>query len=120
MSVMLKPETRVFVYSEAIDMRAGFGKLQALVVEKMKGNIFEGHLFLFLGKNRRRAKMLRFDGTGLVLITKRLDRGLFMEITDLFETNEIALDDLKRLLDGANLRVVFAARTRARQGQDVA
>jgi transposase len=116
----LKDGVKVFVYSEAIDMRAGFEKLQALVVEKMKGNLFEGHLFLFLGKNRRRTKLLRFDGTGLCLFTKRLDRGMFMEVADLFQTHEITLEDLERLLDGANLRVVFSARSRTHEGQEVA
>jgi transposase len=120
MSVLWKAGLKVFVYSEAIDMRAGFGRLQSLVAEKMNGKLFEGHLFLFLGKNRRRVKMLRFDGTGLCLFTKRLDRGLFMEVSDLFGTAEITFEDLERLLDGANLRVVFAARSRTRDGQEVA
>lgn len=101
-------------------MRAGFGKLQALVAEKVKENLFEGHLFLFLGKNRRRVKMLLFDGTGLILIVKRLDGGAFMPVEDLFETREIALPDLERLLDGANLRVIFAAEKRKRESQEVA
>lgn len=112
MSVIFSPEIRIFVYNQTIDMRAGFLKLQALIVEQMKGDLFAGHFFLFLGKNRRRAKMLRFDGTGLVLITKLLDRGQFMSVQDLFDTNEIRLSDLERLLDGANLRVSFAAAKR--------
>jgi transposase len=120
MSVLWKADLKIFIYSEPIDMRAGFGKLQSLVIEKMKGNLFEGHLFLFLGKNRRRVKLLRFDGTGLCLFTKRLDRGLFMEAKDLFGTYEIELSELDRMLDGANLRVVFAARSRERSGQKVA
>jgi transposase len=119
-SFKLRSGLKVFVYSEAIDMRAGFGKLQALVTEKMKANLFEGNLFLFLGKNPRRAKMLHFDGTGLILIVKRLDRGSFMPVADLFETNEIAQEDLERLLDGANLRVVFAAAKRKREEKEVA
>jgi len=120
MSLVLKAGIKVFVYNEPIDMRAGFNKLQALVAEKMKGNLFEGHLFLFLGKNRRRAKMLLFDGTGLVLIIKRLDRGNFMSLMDLFETQEMTLRDLERLLDGANLRALFAAEKRKNEDQEVA
>lgn len=120
MNLIIKPSTRVFVYREAIDMRAGFGRLQALVAEQMKGNLFEGNLFVFLGKNPRRVKVLLFDGTGLVLITKRLDRGAFMSVADLFETSEITQDELGRLFDGANLGVVFAARKRIREGQEVA
>jgi transposase len=118
--VKLKPGLKVFVYSEAIDMRSGFSKLQALVTERVRENLFAGHLFLFLGKNRRRAKVLLFDGTGLVLIVKRLDRGSFMAVSDLFDTREISMEDLERLLDGANLRVGFAAEKAKRESREVA
>jgi transposase len=120
MSLKFKPGHRVFVYREAIDMRAGFTKLQSWVTEGMKENLFEGSLFLFLGKNRRRAKILIFDGTGLVLITKRLDRGAFMSITDFFESREIELSELERILDGSNLRVVYAAAKAKRESEEVA
>ena len=120
MSLLGKVDARVFVYSEAIDMRAGFCKLQAIVTEQMKENLFEGSLFVFLGRNARRVKVLLFDGTGLVLVTKRLNEGAFMRVEDLCGTREIAQDELKRILDGANLRVVFAARERTRRDQEVA
>jgi transposase len=104
------PGVRVFVYGERIDMRAGFSKLHSLVIEKMKANLFDGNMFVFLGKNPRRAKVLLFDGSGLILIVKKLDRGSFMKIEDLHDAPEISVEELKRLLDGVNLRVVFAAR----------
>ena len=120
MSLRFKDGVKVFVYREAIDMRAGFLRLSAIVTEKMGANLFEGHVFLFLGKNPRRAKLLIFDGTGLVLVTKRLDRGQFMAVSDLCDAGEIGQEELGRLLDGANLRVVFAARKRASMGQKIA
>lgn len=120
MSLILKPGIQVFVYSEAIDMRAGFGRLQALVSEKMKANLFQGNLFLFLGKNPRRAKVLLFDGSGLILVIKRLDQGSFMRIEELCEAKEISVDELERILDGVNLRVVFAAAKAKRESRDVA
>jgi len=120
MSILIRPESRVFVYSEAIDMRSGFGRLQGLVTEKIKVDFFEGHLFLFLGRNPRRAKVLYYDGTGLVLITKRLNEGSFMSIADLCSAREISQDDLRRIMDGANLRVVYTARKRVSEGQSAA
>jgi transposase len=120
MSLRFKSGLRVLVYSESIDMRWGFSRLQALVSEQMKENLFEGHVFVFLGRNRRRAKLLLFDGTGLVLIIKRLDRARFMAIGDLCETREITHEELARLIDGANLRVVFAAAKRVRENQTLA
>lgn len=109
MSFLVKPGIRVFVYSEAIDMRAGFLRLQSFVSEKMKENIFQGNLFLFLGKNPRRAKVLMFDGSGLILVIKRLDDGSFMRV-----------EELKRILDGVNLRVVFAAAKATRELREIA
>ena len=44
---------RVFVFTESIDFRSGFDKLSMLVREKMKKELVEGDLFLFLGKNRK-------------------------------------------------------------------
>lgn len=117
MSLPFNPKLRVFVYSEAIDMRAGCSKLHALIVEKMKANLFDGHLFLFLGKNPRRAKILLFDGSGLMMIVKWLDRGSLMKVTDLCETPEITTDELSRLLDGVNLRVAFAAAKAKRESR---
>lgn len=120
MELTSRPEVRVFVYGEEIDMRAGFSKLHSLVIEKMKTNLFEGNLFVFLGKNPRRAKVLQFDGSGLRLTVKMLDRGKFMKVSDLFETPEISRDELNRLLDGVNLRVVFAARKAKEESQPFA
>jgi len=120
MELMGRSDLRVFVYGEEIDMRAGFSKLHALVIEKMKANLFEGNLFVFLGRNPRRAKVLQFDGSGLRLTVKMLDRGRFMKVSDLFETPEISRDELNRLLDGVNLRVVFAAKKMQSENQPFA
>jgi transposase len=120
MGLIYKPESRVFIYNETIDMRAGFSKLHSIVIEKMKANLFEGNLFVFLGKNPRRAKVLLFDGSGLVLIVKRLDRGTFMKISDLHDVPEISQEELSRLLDGVNLRVVFASRKMEKESQPFA
>ena len=98
-----RPGIRVFVYGEEIDMRTGFSKLHGIVIEKMRANLFDGNLFVFLGKNPRRAKVLQFDGSGLRLTVKRLDRGTFMKVSDFFATPEISYDELNRLLDGVNL-----------------
>jgi transposase len=117
MELIGRPGIRVFVYGEPIDMRAGFSKLHSLVIEKMKANLFEGNLFVFLGKNPRRAKVLLFDGSGLLLIVKRLDRGSFMKVEDLHDAPEMSVEELKRLLDGVNLRVVFAARKAQNENQ---
>jgi transposase len=68
---------RVFACAVPVDMRKGFDGLSALVGQQLGGQLLNGDVFLFVGKSRRRAKVLYFDGTGLVLLTKRLFQGRF-------------------------------------------
>lgn len=67
----------VFMYGEPVDMRKSFDTLSALVAHEMKRDLLEGDLFLFVGRDRKRAKVLYFDGTGLCLLSKRLEQGQF-------------------------------------------
>jgi hypothetical protein len=66
----------------------------------MKNNISQGHLYLFLGKNRKRAKAIFFDGTGLVLIAKRIEHGRFMARQELGDITEITNLELKQIFNG--------------------
>ena len=103
MSLKLRPGHRVFVFQEAIDMRAGFDRLSMIVRERMQAKLLDGDLFLFLGKNRRRLKGLCYDGTGLLLIAKRLEQGKFMRPEDL-EFHELTADELDWLLRGSVIK----------------
>lgn len=104
---MLIPTRRlkVFLYSSPVDMRAGFERLSFFVREGLSQDVTQGHLYLFLGKNRRRAKVLYFDGTGLVLIHKRLETGRFMKVSDLQTTGEMTTNELALLLEGTKLKL---------------
>jgi transposase len=68
---------RVLVAVEACDMRAGFNTLQGLVADKLKEDCKSGMLFVFSNRRHTRLKVLYWDGTGLWLLTKRLERGTF-------------------------------------------
>jgi len=103
MSLRFKTDLRVFVYAELIDLRAGFDRLGSLVREQMKARLIDGDLFVFFGRNRRKVKLLCFDGTGVVLINKRLERGRFMDLFDL-EEKEITTEELDQLLRGGIVR----------------
>jgi transposase len=70
-------QVRVFVYREAVDMRKAYDSLSALVTVHLKKTVTSGDVFVFIGKTRRRAKALYFDGTGLCLLCKRLVIGRF-------------------------------------------
>jgi transposase len=94
---------RVFIYQDSIDMRCGFEKLLYFVREKMRSEINQGHLYLFFGKNRRRLKAIFYDGTGLVLIAKRIERGRFMARCELQDITEITHQELKQIFNGGLL-----------------
>jgi len=110
MSLAFRPGYRIFVFEEPIDMRSGFDRLAMLVRERMHKTLVDGDLFVFLGNNRRRMKALCFDGTGLVLVSKRLDYGRFMRPREL-ESAEITTEELDLLLRGAVFRRTYFGET---------
>ncbi|AKT38322.1 IS66 family insertion sequence element accessory protein TnpB [Chondromyces crocatus] len=74
---MIPHGVEIFVALEPVDMRFGFERLGALVRERMKREPRSRALFVFFGKRRQSVKVLTWDGTGVVLCYKRLERGLF-------------------------------------------
>jgi len=93
----------VFIHKEPIDMRFGFHRLTGLV-KKSYGmqRLLDGHVFTFFGNNRLRLKILFFDGTGLVLLTKRIEKGRFMWVRDI-EFEEVSFSELEQLVHGSVL-----------------
>lgn len=68
---------RVFALTAPVDMRKGFDGLHALVVSRLAKDPLSGDLYLFTSRDRRRAKVLLWDGTGLCVFSKRLERSRF-------------------------------------------
>lgn len=73
----LSPATRVFLATKPIDGRKSFNALCVLVKETLQQEPTSGFLFIFINKARNRLKVLFWDGSGLVLCTKRLEAGRF-------------------------------------------
>ena len=69
--------TRVFIALAPVDMRAGFNRLSALVQNQLAQDPLSGHLFVFTNASRNRLKILFWDGSGLWVCAKRLERGRF-------------------------------------------
>lgn len=101
---MFNKGARCFVYQEPIDMRCGFERLSYYVTDKLKHNLDHGDVFLFLGKNRRRLKAIFFDGSGLILVAKRMEKEKFMRVEELDGVKEIRLRDLRFIMHGSVLR----------------
>jgi len=73
----ISPATRVFVALHPVDMRLGFNGLYALTQTVLNQEVLSGHLFVFTNKRRNRIRLLFWDGSGLWLCAKRLERGTF-------------------------------------------
>lgn len=68
---------KVFIALDPCDMRAGANTLHALVADKLKEDSRSGALFVFTNKRRCLLKVLYWDGSGMWLMTKRLEQGTF-------------------------------------------
>lgn len=69
---------RVWIVAGHTDMRKGFDGLSAVVQTALNENPFCGHVFVFRGRRGDILKVLWFDGQGLLLLSKRLERGHFV------------------------------------------
>lgn len=73
----LGPATKIYLGVEAVDMRKGFEGLYGVVRDQLGHDPLSGHLFLFTNKTRTRVKALAWDGSGLWVCAKRLEKGRF-------------------------------------------
>lgn len=71
------PATKIYVAAEAVDMRKGFEGLYGLVRDHLGQDPLSGYLFLFTNRTHTRLKALVWDGSGLWVCAKRLERGRF-------------------------------------------
>jgi transposase len=69
--------TKIYLAVEAVDMRKGFEGLYGAVRDQLGHDALSGHLFLFTNKTRTRLKALVWDGSGLWVGAKRLEKGRF-------------------------------------------
>jgi transposase len=88
--IALNRRTKVFLSKAPADMRASYDTLFGRVKDVIKEDPFSGHLFVFLNKRRTCCKCLYYDGTGLVLICKRLEEGLFARVNP-FHSGDLIL-----------------------------
>ena len=106
--IALNRRTKVFLSREPADMRASYDSLFLRVRDIIKQEPFSGHLFVFLNKRRTSCKCLYYDGTGLVLICKRLEKGLFARVNP-YHSGDIILTqaEFNLFFEGADLTKRF-------------
>ena len=78
MSLAFPPSTKIYLSLAPCDMRKGFDGLSAQVRNILQLDPFSGAVFLFSGKRGDRLKALVWDGSGLCVYAKRLERGKFV------------------------------------------
>ena len=106
--IALNRRTKVFVCKEPTDMRASYDSLFEKSKSILSQDPFSGHLFVFINQRRTSIKCLYYDGTGLVMICKRMEKGLFCRINPLYK-NEIVMTaaEFALFFEGANLEKRF-------------
>jgi transposase len=98
---------KVLLALEPCDMRKGFNGLHALVTERLAEDARAGTLFVFINRRHTRLKILCWDGSGLWVLTKRLERGTFSwpKATEPEATKlKLTPQALAMLTDGVDLR----------------
>jgi transposase len=101
--IFFKKDLEIFIHRSPIDMRFGFHRLTGLIRSGYgMQKLLEGHVFIFFGNNRKRLKVFFFDGTGICLLTKRLEQGRFMGIKDV-DFDQVNFKELEQLLHGSKI-----------------
>ena len=106
--IALNRRTKIFVCKEATDMRSSYDSLFAREKTVLQKDPFSGHLFLFINRARTSCKCIYYDGTGLVIISKRLENGTFSQINPFYK-EEIVLTEAEfgLFFEGADLKKRF-------------
>lgn len=93
---------KVWAYTSPVDMRKGFDGLFGIVRSRLGRDPLKGDAFLFVNRNRKLAKVLLWDGTGLCIWAKRMERGRFAKLWGVTPDEEIEMTqaELAAFLDG--------------------
>lgn len=103
--IPIGPATRIFLAPGATDMRRGFEGLLSLARHRLEADPLSGHLFVFCNRRRTRIKILYWDGSGLWVCTKRLEKGTFSWPASREDERRLSLsaEELTLLLGGIEI-----------------
>jgi transposase len=96
--------TRIWIAAGVTDLRRGFTGLSGMVQTALEQNPFSGHVFVFRGRRGDLIKLLWWDGDGLCLFAKRLERGRFVWPKATSGTVALTHAQLSMLLEGIDWR----------------
>jgi transposase len=107
--ISLPVGTNVWLAAGKTDMRKGFDGLAAVAQTVLCGDPLSGHVFVFRGRMGDRVKVLWWDGQGLCLFYKRIEKGSFVWPSAKDGKVSIAPAQLSSLLEGMDWRMTRAA-----------
>jgi transposase len=102
--ITLPNHTQIWITAGVTDLRCGFHGLSALVQTKLEKSPMSGQVFIFRGRRGDLVKLLWFDGDGLCLFAKRLERGRFVWPQAESGTVSLTRAQLSMLLEGIDWR----------------
>ena len=102
----LGPAPKIYVAVESVDMRKGFDGLYGLVRDQLAQDPLSGHLFLFSNRTHTRLKALVWDGSGLWVCAKRLEKGRFRWPAAREKQRSVTMraEELAMLVNGLDLK----------------
>jgi transposase len=103
MMLSLPTSVRIWLATQATDLRKSFDTLAEVVRQQLQGDPLSGQLFVFRNKRADRVKLLYWDEDGYVIVYKRLEIGTFCFPQAETSGVEIRAADLQMLLDGVHL-----------------
>lgn len=115
---MIPSGVEIFVSLDLVDLRWGFDRLAGFAEERVGRKARSGALFLFFGKRRTALKVLFYDGSGMCLFYKRLDKGTFrVPESQSPDATSVVVDEraLDALLDGIDVEAPVTKRQRERK-----
>jgi transposase len=102
--IALPTHTQIWIVAGLTDLRRGFTGLSGMVQTKLEQDPFSGHVFVFRGRRGHLIKVLWWDGDGLCLFAKRLERGRFVWPQATSGTVSLSGAQLSMLLEGIDWR----------------
>lgn len=97
---------RILVATQPVDFRRGMDSLAMLVSEALREDPFNGALFVFRSRRADRIKILAWDGTGLCLYSKRLEKGQFAWPPIRDGSITLSASQLSLLVEGSDWRLL--------------
>jgi transposase len=96
-------QRRIMLYRDPVDLRKGHNGLSHLVTHVVMRDLLSGDIFLFVSKDRKTLKAIVWDGSGLCVFHKRLNRGRVMGFDGLPAVKDVTAQDFTLIIGGAKV-----------------